>query len=553
MEGQTMPRAKPGPQLCRRDAWATALLVALLSAACLPEGDPPVGHRLLEARNLIQVRFSPARDGAVLFSRKAGYRDRFGIGATPIAELWTLPSPTTPAVRLVEDVTWEFFLGADSLGRLIVEHHTEHNPSTGQFAHQLSIIEPGGGRTDLGQVVEASLSRARTRLYYQRKDGERVVRELDGRETPVGSFMAFSTGFAGETLLFIKDPDLWALPPSAAQPTLLVPDVESWTRSRAAELEIAALSRPRSMLPTEAPASLVLVRGTTSRLLARGFLGTPVLAPADDRLAVIERVDGSGAQRLRVFHRDSDAQETFDLSSSTAGTPFAGGSATFRPGTRDIWCFVSSGLRIVRADGSVMAVSGLPGELWPFDTAQSLDPQSDSSFRPDEAPPMFSADGRFWLYRSNTRLFLGRADQPELPGLLIQDRDDFPVANVREVVGGRRMLIWAAPPNDGNRWDLTLLDPETNQRRLLATTLGPSVIGQRRIVAMTNLAGGLGELHLIDLETGQDTRLAQNVTGFTVPTPCPACDATAPRTPVVYLVHARVPFKYDGLWRVELP
>jgi hypothetical protein len=47
--------------------------------------------------------------------------------------------------------------------------------------------------------------------------------------------------------------------------------------------------------------------------------------------------------------------------------------------------------------------------------------------------------------------------------------------------------------------------------------------------------------------------LAQNVTGFALPPVCPGCDATGPGASVVYVVHARIPFKYDGLWRLELP
>jgi hypothetical protein len=171
---------------------------------------------------------------------------------------------------------------------------------------------------------------------------------------------------------------------------------------------------------------------------------------------------------------------------------------------------------------------------------------------PESTRAMFSADGRFWLYLGS-QLYLGRADQPEAPGLLIQERNDFPVAQVRELGDGRRMLFWSSPPGDAGRQDLTLLDPETNQRRLLATTMGPSLVGRHRILAMTNLAGGLADLRLIDVETGQDTLLAQNVTGFSARSPCAGCDPTAPGAPVVYVVHARVPFKYDGLWRVELP
>jgi hypothetical protein len=57
---------------------------------------------------------------------------------------------------------------------------------------------------------------------------------------------------------------------------------------------------------------------------------------------------------------------------------------------------------------------------------------------------------------------------------------------------------------------------------------------------------------LIDLDTGAETLLAQNVSEFALPT-CAGCDPTAPGTPFAYVVQARVPWRYEGLWTGELP
>lgn len=536
------------------------LLVLACSGACLPEGDPPAGTRLLEERHLVNVRALPAPGDSVLFSRRAGYRDRGDSTAFPIFDLWSIPSRGGSPVRLVEDVDWYRFPGlpaADARGRLVVAHH--ESQTAGPVSYELTLADPAGERVALGRITDVSLSPGLTRLSYEKQDGTRVVREADGRETPLGPSRAFDTRFAGETLVFNQDDDLWALRPDATQPVLLVPRFRGWTaRSTSSEVQIAAFSQPVEAMRGDPPKpmSLLLIRGASSRVLMTGYFASSVLfAPGDDRIVVVEQLEGSGSLRLRVFHADGEGQETIDLAATAPGEAFRfqPATVTFRPGTREIWCFLGDGLRIVRDDGSLLSLP--PVEHWPFvDPTAAVDIQPEKTFFPQgTSPPLFTSDGRFWLYRFHSSLFLARADQPQLPGLVIQERNDFPVAHVREVGDGRRLLVWSAPPGNGSRWDLTLLDSETNERRLLATALGPSAVGKRRVLAITNLLGGLGDLRLIDLDTGQDSLLAQNVTGFALPAPCAGCDPTAPGAPVAYVVHARIPFKYDGLWRLELP
>ena len=47
--------------------------------------------------------------------------------------------------------------------------------------------------------------------------------------------------------------------------------------------------------------------------------------------------------------------------------------------------------------------------------------------------------------------------------------------------------------------------------------------------------------------------LADNVTQFAVVTGCAGCDPIQAGNRLAYLVHARVPWKYDGLWMADLP
>jgi hypothetical protein len=555
-----IPPSPPQPAPWRRRPAIAPCLLLLASAACLPQGDPPAGTRLVEERNLSGVRFSPAPGEAVLFSRRSGYREEFGRSASPIFDLWTVPARGGASARLVDDVDWNFFAGADSAGRLVIGDHRLNSLSTGQVTHQLTLIDPAGQRTSVGRVFTAGLSPGRGRLYYQKEDGGQVLREADGREISLPSTRSFETRFAGEALMFNQDQDLWGLPPDAVQPVLLVRRSQSWTaKDTSPEPPVTAFSQLGDPMLGESPMSLVLIRGARSRALMSGFFASQAaFAPGgDDRIAVLERVPGTGSVLLHVFHTDGAGHETFDLAAPTPGDALRYSSSTiyFRPGTREIWCFVgSAGLRIVRDDGTVQSFPDAPAEPWYFEPTVTTDVLPGAVFfGRDYAPSVFTTDGRFWLYRVNAALFLARADQPQLPGLLIQDRQDFPVAQVREVGDGRRMLIWAAPPGDAGRWDLSLMDVDTNQRRTLATSVGPSVVGKRRILALTAVTASMGDLQLIDLDTGADTLLAQNVTGFALPPVCPGCDATGPGASVVYVVHARIPFKYDGLWRLELP
>ena len=47
--------------------------------------------------------------------------------------------------------------------------------------------------------------------------------------------------------------------------------------------------------------------------------------------------------------------------------------------------------------------------------------------------------------------------------------------------------------------------------------------------------------------------IGQNVSQFALLNGCPTCDPVAAGTRLAYTVHARVPWKYDGLWVGELP
>jgi hypothetical protein len=92
--------------------------------------------------------------------------------------------------------------------------------------------------------------------------------------------------------------------------------------------------------------------------------------------------------------------------------------------------------------------------------------------------------------------------------------------------------------------------------RPLAQHLGPGRSAGSRAVTIVdklNQWWAPGTLMSYDLATGAGTPLAHNVTQLALAPPCPACDVTAPGAQLLYVVQARVPHRYDGLWRATLP
>jgi hypothetical protein len=552
-----------------RFALAAALLVTV-AAGCLPEAGPPEGTRLVEERHLSGVRIvtaGPAGESRLLFGRRTGFRELYPGGEVrSVAELWTVPRQG-PVTRLVDGVDWQLPPLVDALGRLWTLRLAQYDPSSGAQTSELVRVDPAGAQLSVGRVVDDPLiSPGGTRVLYHRDRASGTIRELDDRETALTVELGFAR-FVGESFVFQSRLELWVLPPGQQQPVLLATDVLDWReKAGATELQLVLVTGgvgdgrpgPNGEAPPTPPRTLRLVAGTASRALWQGqFVSPPTFAPADDRLAVVETVPETGNLRLQVFHTGGDDHATFDLGVRVGQGPGLGGYAgvSFRPGSSEIWCTVPGGLRVVRADGSVLPIEAPDVNPQAFLTGlDSPDIASGQLFSSAGASAPFSADGRRWLYSNRfSALYLGVADDPAGTGLLIESRGDFPLATVRELDGGRRLLVTSAPPGQAKQLNLILLDPETNERRLLGTSVGPSVVGLRRIVLLSNEAGGLYDLHLIDVDTAADRLLAQNVISFAVAPACATCDPTGPGATVTYAVHARVPFKYDGLWRVELP
>jgi hypothetical protein len=112
------------------------------------------------------------------------------------------------------------------------------------------------------------------------------------------------------------------------------------------------------------------------------------------------------------------------------------------------------------------------------------------------------------------------------------------------------------PAPSSDRRDIAVVDLDSLTVRPLGERAGTVVASGRRVVAVLDKLSewwAPGMLYSLDLATGARTLLAGNATEFVLTPACPGCDPTAPGAALSYVVQARVPFRYDGLWRAALP
>ena len=234
----------------------------------------------------------------------------------------------------------------------------------------------------------------------------------------------------------------------------------------------------------------------------------------------------------------------------------------FRPGRDEIWSLGPSGkLAILRADGS-QAMHQPPGQVrrapdameW---TSDRLDFYP-SPLGPDRVKvrSMFSADGRWWVYREGDRFHLGDADDPAAPSRLQVPGAD--ARGVADIQGQNRLALWSTV--GWQRVQLQLFVADTLSLLGAVDEVRQALIGARGLLALTGFQGRdwssltPGTLLLGALGAGRrPVIIGQNVSQFAMLTGCLGCDPVAVGTRLAYTVHARVPWKYDGLWVGELP
>jgi hypothetical protein len=248
-------------------------------------------------------------------------------------------------------------------------------------------------------------------------------------------------------------------------------------------------------------------------------------------------------QLLGFLDLNTNEVQTIDFGLSVAQGPDNG---EWRPGHSEYWFDASDGtLRIWKPDSGLTSIPATP-------FAYYRAPRGQESF--------FTPDGNYWFSSQTTdptAVFVGSADA--LPGPVFRVNPSgtstaayWPLADGRLLVGD-----WTT---DARHEDYFIVDPATGATRAFASAGYVVAVGSTRALALLNwdLESGSGDLTLIDLETGNQTVLAESVyqvavdpgTFAAVP---PGTDALAPGTRVAYLLRNRIVSPYDGLWITELP
>ncbi len=396
--------------------------------------------------------------------------------------------------------------------------------------------------------------------------------------------------FVGEEIFYLQDGSLRRMgDPAAPASVVLGEDLLS--------MEIVGRGSTRSALlvASEREHKLVVLRsdspGTPDVFPLQRPVADPVLAADGRRLALFERLTAE-AGRIRIIDLESGRETEASLplppppppDDPSATWPPPGrappgepgspdkrpalreylAELEFRPSSEELWCFLGDQLAVVGSDGKAHIHPGRGASLTRFDSSAFVSEEvfNEGFWRFSrsraglDGRSRFSADGRFWSFEDGRDLgFVGNADDPGAePSLrLFGDRDvDW---NLHEVVPGRWVAFWVTQ-DFGNR-DLYLVDLQKRANRLLARNVARAQFGLTRAVLLTRALhsedGGPGDLVVVDLASGLETLLARNVTSFALRPPCPDCYPVQAGATVAYVVQARVPWRYDGLWSGSLP
>jgi hypothetical protein len=551
---------------------ARAVLLAALLVGCLPEGGPGIGQKVLPGRGFANMTAGVGQDRPLFFTLPSAE----GLPRDAL-DLYIL-RPGHPAPELlVHDAAVPLVF--DARGRLYVHHTPARHPRPeGQgdaYVYQLRQIDLASGATlELGPIEQLQVSPGATHLVLTRPDRRRDGLTLDGELRPLTA-ASTEVQFVGEDVCWLVQRrldcalveggppvhptdravlKLFPLPSTDGKPDILITTVDLSTRP---PVEFVQFWRVRLRPGPGEPPETLLGRGRP--------LGEVVVSDDADWFAFVELPPSGGEPRLRLISAGPPSEATLTLEQGPSDfederiASFGWSDPRFRPGRNEVWSLGPGGrLAILRADGT-QAVHRPPGGV--RRAPDSMEWASGRlSFYPSasEAGPvrnMFSADGRWWVYREGDQIHLGDAGDPAAPSRLQQPRTD--VHGVADILGQNRLALWST---GGQQVLLRVYAADTLSPLGAVDEARQAVVGARGTLALTGYQGGdlqsltPGTLVLGALGANQKpVIIGQNVSQFTLLTGCPTCDPVAPGTRLAYTVHARVPWKHDGLWLADLP
>jgi hypothetical protein len=558
------------PWFRARSRACLAGLGALALTACLPEGDPGIGTRWLESRGVgaLIVPTAETPGDFVVFGR----RDRtsppeFG----PTYQILAQGQPGGEPLHLADGIS---VFGNGPLGGIVAWDARNRiwalraAALTSEFFSMdlLRIDVATGSTTALGRAAQAEASPDGKTILVSRRDAVTEVHDLDDHVQPLGKGVGV-VSHLGSSLFYSDTIGMHqqALPP--VQPSrLLVPGGRNFFAvpgHQADQLFLVDVTietaTESDVIPTR---QIGLVRGQdanpTFTTLAKGrFLATPTLSDEGDRVALLDRTEVANEINVRIIDLQTGVEtaSTFAVHPPNPLPPEIGGppgpdprrplqiEAVFRPRQGDLWLFQDGELAAIVSGATLVPVarSGRRNGQY-FGQAFSLDGRQ-----------VFTSDGRFWIFVDvQERIQVGDANDPLGPPLLALSESDRHGILLQEIEDGRNLLIFT---DQGDR-DLRRTDLDGRRMVELAHNAGQVEVGRTRAIAIVDKLSGQhapGRLVSLDLATGEQTRLGDNVVEFKLMPVCPTCDRTGPGVGLQYVVQARLPYRHDGIWKATLP
>jgi hypothetical protein len=354
------------------------------------------------------------------------------------------------------------------------------------------------------------------------------------------TFVGEDVYYDGSQLLGSVTPDLWRLAPDG-QPELLDHNARlyaTFTTDQGPRLILE-----RDLAPQDAPTRdyRYFLFDPAAREFYLPWANSALVEPADPALAspdghwlVFSALAGGLWTTLTLFNWVTS--ETQEICASGCS------SWEWRPGHEELWLTITDGtLGVWKPETGVTAMP-----VAPVQNAQApRDGNYWFSLRPGREP-----GGRPALY-------VGSADDPAGPAYQVTPAGA-QIYSHWELADGR--ILAGAWTTTDDRKDYYLVDPSTGASQGFAVNGLLVALGHTRALAHVNWEAGLGtgDLSLIDLATGAQTLLGQDVyaaavdpgTHADVP---PGTDALAPGTRIAFLVRNRMDSPYDGIWVAELP
>lgn len=541
---------------------------AMTCAGCLPEGKPAVGKHLVGIRDVQYVTWSRGADGEaaddVVYIKQKDPPTPLPPEGGPLgypSDLWAVPAAGGPSRRVLEDMmpAQGAFLQWDAAGHLMAVRRAPSMYAPSSQHTLLAVDIATGNAEDLGGESYAGLSPSgRWRVAFRETPQPRLwALSVDGLAVDIGSSETFAR-YVGDRIFFQND----------KREVVRVEDDGSTTVVSAA----LAVNDQYVIFEMAAGDLLVVMRagysGADWRLLGTASGGTIVgdnlysFLPSHDgqKLGyVLTSPEGKTEAHVLTPGATPPADETWELPPPSNGAPNY--LLTWRPGTDELWCLDNNQYPIIVKPGQPPIVSTRIAAM--FHVVDSSLPRMSAVIdvwgtANDSAYDFFLEDGRWWIARDaqqgGTVRLADASDPTGATGIVIGEAGEF-VPEVAILERGRRMALSMRRADDLTPPDIYTLDLTDGTKHIVATHVPQIVYGTNRVLVSedANHAGDGARLTLIDLGTGVESVIAENVALMSVARPCPTCLPLDPGARTAFVIQARFPFAQDGVWSGVLP